>query len=1561
MASIVNWFKKHIEQPVEHFVSNDVAQPVAHAVSNVGHAAGNVVHAAAPSTIENRVVQPVVQHVAKPIFNFPQTVNNDVFKPIQRDVFKPAVNVAQGIASPFEYLAKADIINPTRQLAAQFTHNNVAARNAQLATNRNLGLGDNGTDFTGGLRKWAGNTAQIGLDVAAPGVGKAIDRSFTSVAPKVVPKLATRAVANAGTGAVLGAPFNTAAVVANPDIPLTKQNLVRSGLQGAQAGAVLGGAGTIATRVAPAAARTLSKQLHSLPDKIRTNSLDIVTNDVQAKPTPIGKLTSYEGAPDKARVNFYKQQVLSGKPIKPIVAIRDSAGNLGIEDGKHRYQAYKELGIKRIPTKVTTWEQIKAKREGGYVRVPGAGKNASEGMTNSAGGETPIAPNENARASKAASPENPGPSSISSDASQAASQQYHQLNRTQPLRLPQTTKGLSETSLPSRGSGEDLSSKNSVALNNQAHAEAKTPSPNDIGRALGLSDKQMAAANRAEREQQQVSQGLSSHLPLKEASEPKTPVTSSEALPKNRQNPSARKVSSVKSGSSGSKYTTNATKVNIADVKPGDYEKVRSNAQLVQTVVHNHAQSVIHALRKLPDKERANFWHSVENPKLSRSPEMQTAIDRWHRLADTVHATSKSLGGDTPYLANYARHNWDLSDPAQRDLYEQLLKQKVSDTNYNPDMFRGLDNKPRLFSTIKEGQVAGFKLKNANPIDDIVDYASKSKRLLKTQAVAKGMQEAEENIPLADKSETQTIGYKKSIETTKQGVRELRALFPPEKSTNKALKGYRALNHGAKRFLLGISQFHPVNINMQAAPALALRGHPIRAVRGLIDSAAALNKKYSDKIMENALKDGTLEDAGRIGTPIATGSDFATGNKVDLKAGFGERAVFERQLPAMHIQMVRGVVSDLKKRGISLDSPEARKAGTEINQIMGYVNTELRNLSPTVQRGLGDVALAPQFTRSKWEVLGDAFNPKNAGTLQGKYARDAVVGKYLAEAGITLALGALLGQKSDNIKDTLIRTLIHPAVPTPFKDKKGNTIELGLPQNYVSEAAGLGLNYSRGANGHLNISASPSGIPGNLNQYGKNRLALVPNDALKVVTNTDFADKPLYDPNASTGTKIAQGATTLLTGHLPIGAQGLAYTSALNKHLPKSIQEVLNNASPGSNPILKSVGSSFGLNPRTDKTVGKGLSTSRYFDALDNAKKGLNSRELAAIVMNTDSKKNPVTGKYDVTPNVNDSRAKATALLDQPKAFNALYNMNQKLAKEGEKVDPLWQQSAARVKSYLAYQAMAPGSADKSDWYNKNKSWYQPVAAARSTFFNNLPPGDPNKPQLASQFSYPTKPKAVNDYYNLKSSNPTAANAFFDNHPEIAKYEDQYAQVTNNWRTAQGYAPFKNYPKASPDVQSFMDNYNAADKATRKSIRNSNPTQYRKMIAYYDALDLYNINKQGALGQLQGEPDYTDKSAKAIKNIGEDFYVDQNGNYHLIPAGWMLGIGGSGYGGSAQTPEEAAFKSALRQLSPLKIVGALPAPSVASMPKFKTPALRTVYQKKGVNTHPTSSLTKTKR
>jgi hypothetical protein len=145
----------------------------------------------------------------------------------------------------------------------------------------------------------------------------------------------------------------------------------------------------------------------------------------------------------------------------------------------------------------------------------------------------------------------------------------------------------------------------------------------------------------------------------------------------------------------------------------------------------------------------------------------------------------------------------------------------------------------------------------------------------------------------------------------------------------------------------------------------------------------------------------------------------------------------------------------------------------------------------------------------------------------------------------------------------------------------------------------------------------------------------------------------------------------------------------------------------------------------------------------------------------------------------------------------------------------------------------------------------------------------------------------MEQYSNISDSKQKGQ--FLDDHPEVIKQWNAQADYTNKLREQLGYTPFKNYPEPSTKLQTFMDTYNGASTQQRKLIRNSDPNSYQNMIAYFDSLDLYNINKEGALNQLQGEPDQTSKQNKAISNLAKDIYQNPDGTYQIVPAGWMQG------------------------------------------------------------------------
>jgi len=936
----------------------------------------------------------------------------------------------------------------------------------------------------------------------------------------------------------------------------------------------------------------------------------------------------------------------------------------------------------------------------------------------------------------------------------------------------------------------------------------------------------------------------------------------------------------------------NPIKIDIPSVAQGDYAKARSNGQLASKPVEFSGTRWQESMRKLSKDEKANFWKSVENPNARLSPQVKDAIAKWNDVSNRAHATSQALGGNTNFVKDYGLHPWDKSG-------------WTIDTpgGNGSGMFTGLNNMSRKYQTIAEGEAKGLKL-GADPVKEGNAYISAASSRLRKEALIKGLSEADAG--QATKPHTIDFGYGKTVALSDLGRKESKGVLPNPKSDNALLNGYRKVNRGAKEGILSASQFHTINVGgLRAAPTLIAEGHPIAAIKGLYGMARdALGTGSSERRMNAALKDGMVEKASRIGMPYGA-SDYATTGQIVGRGGIGEHTVFGKQMPAMHDQVVRSVVADLQKKGISLDSPQARQAGLVGNKLMGFINTEVQNLDPKVQRALGDLAFAPQFTRSGFELFKDA----GKGGVGGSYARRGIAANVVASTAVIAGVGALMGQKSDNVRDSLLRALVDPAIATPNQDSKGNTIKLKTPGTLTSNVAKvLGIKLVRQSDGHLGVSWNPGNLPSTVADYMRSHLAVVPATGLKLATNQNYANKPMYDPNAPAGTQAIQAGTTVAQGLLPISLQGALNTNAVKSHLPQAAQDVLNANAPGGNPLVKSLLSSIGATPTTDKTVGKGLQTDQYFSALDQAKKGLNSQEQAALQIYAGSKKNPVTGKYDVQPNVNDTSAKAKTLLQNPKVIDNLVTMNQKLAGQGQKVDPLWQLPTDQITKVLQYQSMPPGSADKTHWMAQNKDWYTPLTAARSNFFNTLPAGDPNKP--AQPIEYPTATPAVAQKQQTFFALPDATSRakYIASNPDLQQQLDNQVAYTNKLREAQGYSALDTYPTPTPQVQSIINAYNAIPKGGGKNGGNlyrsqwitAHPQQYAAMSQYFTQAALYGAQQSLTQAQFK-DTGVSQAGLKDISNLGQydiGKTTDVNGNtlYALNGQG-SGGSGGSKYAG----------------------------------------------------------------
>lgn len=961
----------------------------------------------------------------------------------------------------------------------------------------------------------------------------------------------------------------------------------------------------------------------------------------------------------------------------------------------------------------------------------------------------------------------------------------------------------------------------------------------------------------------------------------------------------------------------NPIKKNFGDVQPGDYQKARVAAQEAESGINLRARQAYNAIPK--DMTTSKLARLVQGIDLPSTNAERTAIQRYRDLTNEVHATNQASGGNTNFRQNYFRGEWDLSNPADQAKFDQLVAQKYG-KNYDPSKFAGLDRQPKVFDTIAEGEAAGFHLAHPLARDEIADYATGSSLALKNQVLAKAMEKADINE--TEKPVTVDMGNGKYLKVSAKAAAQM---LPYErlKQLGWLGKSYDAINKTAKGTLLSISEFHPINIGvMKAGPGLVFAGHPINAAKGVGSMfVGQIGRKFADAGIQDALTDhlpvitdggnttlSTAEAGAKIGMPLLQHTDFNATGKLQLgKSGVGERTIFEKSIPLLQKQVIRSIVSDLTDKGVSLDSVEARKAGDVGSKMMGAMNGELKNLDPNNARRWGRILLANQFTRAKWSLMKDALT-QAPGSVAGTYARSTIIGNYAMHLALIAGIGYLAHQQSDNIRDMLIRALIDPSVPTPWQDSKGNTMDLRLPASYNSEFLGLFFNINRGADGHLQIQFQPGSLKQNLTNYGLYRLAELPSDALKIWQNQNFANKPLYDPNAPLGTQVAQGATTLATNTLPIGLQGLTETNAVKSHLPGPIQQVLNAETPGSNPVVKSALSSFGFTPRTDSTVGQGQQTAQYFNALDQAKQGLNQHEQDILDAITGSKKNPVTGQYDVMPLPDDSRTKAADITDNPNVLDHLMQMNQTLAAQGQNVDPLWLQSKDHIIAYYNYQQMPPGGTDRTNWMNQNQSWYTPLANARTAYFNTLPSGDPNKPQ--SPIQYPTASLAVQQLQDqFFNSTPQQQHQMLLDHPELLQQFQAEHDYTNQMRQAEGYTPLNGSPTPSSRVQSLLNQASASGSKSVAAQIYSDP----EVSAYLQASSVYELSKNAGLAQLQGNQ-LDQQALKAAYEIGNyDLAKNPNGQYALanpillptggyMPSGMMAGatpIGSSAKYGSS--------------------------------------------------------------
>lgn len=898
--------------------------------------------------------------------------------------------------------------------------------------------------------------------------------------------------------------------------------------------------------------------------------------------------------------------------------------------------------------------------------------------------------------------------------------------------------------------------------------------------------------------------------------------------------------------------------------KADSADQLIANVQKVGSDVDLPGQQFKTAYNKLSTQQQADFMQRyVEHPEEATDPKVAEAVNRFQQLTNTTHGYSQALGGNTNYIKNYALHKYNLPE----GIDERAI-------NGGGKSFQGINNLPRKYATLDDAQAAGLDVRNApdQAKEDINNFIGASGTALKKQTIRQGIADLENATPDAEKTKNFTIGNGESIRVTPQTYSKIKGLQFHQNSDNPLIKAYRAGNRGLKTTLLTHTGVHEANISTRAGGALAFTGHPLAAAKAVAGGVRGnFDKNYVDRILQKAVNDGTASKAAKIGANYEGGTGLLT-----------------RQLTPMHDQLVRTTLNTLEKRNIPLDSPQAREYGKAVNYAMGRVNYELAHVSKSTQNLLGDAFLAKQFTPSKFATIKQSTTAFNGA---GNLSRANLAGSVIGTTALLAGVGAALGQKSDDLKDTLLRALISPAASTNTKDSKGNNQQLkflGTDTSDIARIIGLGL--IRGQNGHLQVTWNKSNPANNSEEYLRDRLAPLASDVLKVATNKNYADKPLYDPNASLGDKVAQALTSLATGSLPIATQSLAYSKVVKDIAPNSVRAVLNANTPKSNTALNAALGTVGFTENSDQTKGQGQATAQYYNAINSVNHGFNSQEQAVFDKITGSKKNPVTGQYDVQKTAYDSPSNATDFLQNPKVFNAITAANKKLQSQGQTIDPLYNLSPDQQKAYLQHETELPGSAEARQWSKDNASWYGDFSKTRSAFFDGLPPGDPNKPKSAIQYPDITDQTqtSMDAYSNI--TDPAQKAQYLTQHPEVSDAFAKQAIYTNQIRSARGAPELKGYPEADSQTQADLNAYNGLDKSSKSAFIKSHPN----VSDYFTKASLYGLESEASLDQFKGNSP-SQKELKGIYNVGNyDVTKNSDGTYTLgaNPAGGSSGSGG---------------------------------------------------------------------
>ncbi len=897
-------------------------------------------------------------------------------------------------------------------------------------------------------------------------------------------------------------------------------------------------------------------------------------------------------------------------------------------------------------------------------------------------------------------------------------------------------------------------------------------------------------------------------------------------------------------------------KFTLPEAKLGQYRIAPQNQATVNNNINKATQGVEKAFKPLSQKDQVNIPHYVEGTKdisKAENPQAVTqAVTASKNLTDTIHALD-APHGNTPHIQNffpryYADHT-EQSAKAQMAMEEAALAKRpipLEDTGN----YQGFHNKQRVFATRQEAQNAGFKFKYNNPIEDLKRYAIGAKLNIGNQAFIKAVREAQgaknPEVPFeGGQRYSIDLAGDSGVKVDKAGAKALKN-YGVQKPPGIIKKSLRGINTTIVKTIVANPLFHGGNQEFNAVfqGAFRMPGNKVKNVLNLIKNHATI----SEADRTNFYREGNFSPdygKGKYGF-IAKGIEKAGVNPA--KAEISPRAM---------AKIEENIRVSLWKQGKarSLNPEQNTKI---INQVLG---------GPDI---LGDmsssVGLFLHYFTTNLKLLG------NIGT-------EAIKGNVAPLAGLaigTAAWGAAQKgwQEVTGNKQATVRAPGVLGVSTQVIKGVGQARRGQIPTvvtNHLNPLITTSIEEATNRNLRTPVFG-PQGQTNNLN--GKR---------VSTASSNLFGPGQTIQKAMGSSTSIPEALTGYATGFYTPHAKGF-------------------QAAPNI-PILNT----------KNAQKGTGLAQQQqYFNAKDKLAAATNGDKRATDAVNSFLDRNKNSKGQSVQLNPEDKIGAYSSLASNPKALNAVRSFYRNSGPH----PPLWDLSPSDLKTYLNYEATRATDPEKSvkadlnqgfnsgegltNFIQRNSAWYntQPKHAGAGSV---AAPGTPQYPKFSSSTQ-----NNLNQYNKI--TDPKLKSQFIQSHPDVIDAFGALFNYKNALGAAQGGETLKASPQATPQLQKFINSYNTASKAQRKSIRSSNPQTYQNMIAFYDSLDLSNIGKQASKSQYQGEPDTSQTELKDIGSLASDIYQNAGGTYNIVPAGWMQGLKNSSSGssgGSSSTSKTA--------------------------------------------------------